>query len=189
MDCYTQVALLTEEVKYMATWTILSNFGTALGLVLLLTLTTTVYSQEEDELMMRRGASQDEIMDTLRSIRRQTVEGATALTIRIYFAYDSDKLTPPAKAELSNYGKAFAAGEFKDARWRIEGHTDASGSASYNQDLSERRARSVYNYLIEQYGINPDHLEPLGKGESDLYDPANPLSGVNRRVRITYLGG
>ena len=37
--------------------------------------------------------------------------------------------------------------------------------------------------------MNPDQFMPIGKGESDLYGPANPMSGLNRRVRITYRGG
>ena len=168
---------------------ILKSIGVAVAMGFLLAMTATVYGQEEDELMMRRGASTDEIMGTLRSIRRPQSKGTpTALAVRIYFAYDSAELTSETKAELANYGESLAAGEFRGARWAIEGHTDASGSAAYNQELSERRARSVYNYLIREFGMNPDRLEPLGKGESELFDSANPLSGENRRVRITYLG-
>jgi outer membrane protein OmpA-like peptidoglycan-associated protein len=169
---------------------ILKSIGMVAGMGFLLVLNSTVYGQEEDELMMRRGASTDEIMGTLRSIRRPKSEGTPrALAVRIYFAHDSAELTPETKAELANYGESLVAGEFRDARWAIEGHTDTSGSAAYNQVLSERRARSVYNYLIREFGVNPDRLVPLGKGESDLFDSANPLSGENRRVRITYLGG
>jgi len=161
----------------------------AVGMGFLLAMTATVYGQE-DELMMRRGASTDEIMGTMRSIRRPKPEGEpTALAVRIYFAYNSAELTPEAKAELANYGESLSAGEFSDALWAIEGHTDAAGSADYNQRLSERRARSVYNHLLREFGVTPDRLVPLGKGESDLFDPANPLSGKNRRVSIRYLGG
>ena len=174
----------------MGIWKMLKSIGMAVAMGFLLAMTATVYGQEEDELMMRRGASTDEIMGTLRSIRRPKSEGTpTAVAVRIYFAHDSAELTPETKVELENYGESLAAGEFKDARWAIEGHTDASGSAAYNQELSERRARSVYNYLIREFGMNPDQFMPIGKGESDLYDPANPMSGLNRRVRITYRGG
>ena len=174
----------------MGTRKTFNSIWMAVGMGLLLAMTTVVYGQDEDELMMRRGASTDEIMDNLRSIRRPKSEGApTAVAARVRFAYNSAELTPEAKAELANYGESLVAGEFSDARWAIEGHTDASGSAAYNQDLSERRARSVYNYLIREFGVNPDRLVPLGKGESDLFDSADPLSGENRRVRITYLGG
>jgi outer membrane protein OmpA-like peptidoglycan-associated protein len=149
-----------------------------------------VYAQGEDELMLRRGASTDEITSNLRSIRRPVSESKpNALAVRLYFEYDSAELTPETKNELSNYGKSLASDEFKGAKWAIEGHTDASGSADYNQSLSERRAKSVYNYLIHKFNLNPEQLVPLGKGESELYDPDRPKSGVNRRVRIKYLGG
>ena len=159
---------------------------------LLSTTSITVHAQEEDELMMRRGASTDEIMGALRSFRRpqNEAESATiALAVRVYFERNSAALTAETKAELSNYGKSLASDEFKDARWVIEGHTDASGSESYNKELSEKRATSVYKYLIDEFGMSPDQLVPQGKGESELYDPTKPASGVNRRVRIKYLGG
>lgn len=169
------------------------QMAVAACLLLATTTTTTVYAQEEeDELMMRRGAGTDEIMGTLRSFRRpeNTAQPtATALAVRVYFERNSAALTTETRAELSNYGKSLAAEEFKDARWAIEGHTDASGSADYNKALSEQRAKSVYNYLIEEFDMNPQQLVPQGKGESELYDPAAPSSGMNRRVRIKYLGG
>ena len=159
---------------------------------LLSTTSITVHAQEEDELMMRRGASTDEIMGALRSFRRPQNEAQSAtiaLAVRVYFERNSAALTAETKAELSNYGKSLASDEFKDARWVIEGHTDASGSEGYNKALSEQRATSVYNYLIDEFGMRPDQLVPQGKGESELYDPTKPTSGVNRRVRIKYLGG
>jgi outer membrane protein OmpA-like peptidoglycan-associated protein len=176
----------------MQTRKTLNMIQMAVAMCLLLATSATVYAQEEDELMMRRGAGTDEIMGTLRSFRRPENAAqptTTALAVRVYFERNSAALTAETKAELSNYGKSLAAEEFKDARWAIEGHTDASGSADYNRALSEQRAKSVYNYLIEEFGMNPEQLVPQGKGESELFDPAAPTSGVNRRVRIKYLGG
>jgi outer membrane protein OmpA-like peptidoglycan-associated protein len=169
---------------------ILKGIGTVAGMGFLVMLNSTVYGQGGSEKMMGPGAGMDEYMGTLRSIRRPKPEATpTALAIRIHFAYDSAELTAETKAELSNLGESLAAGEFSGALWAIEGHTDAAGSADYNQRLSERRARSVCNYLIQEFGVNPDRLVPLGRGESDLFNSANPLSGENRRVRIRYLGG
>jgi outer membrane protein OmpA-like peptidoglycan-associated protein len=173
----------------MGTRKTLKRTGIAVGLGFLLAMMTPLYGQEVDELMIRRGAGTDEIIGHLRSSRRPKSEGKpTALAVRIYFDYDSAVLRPEEKEELRNYGKALAADEFRDARWTIEGHTDAAGSAAYNQALSERRAISVYSYLIREFGVKPDRLVPLGKGESELFDSANPLSGENRRVRIMYIG-
>ena len=50
-------------------------------------------------------------------------------------------------------------------RIQIEGHTDNQGEAAYNQQLSERRANSVAQYLIEK-GIAPTRITRKGFGES-----------------------
>jgi len=48
----------------------------------------------------------------------------------------------------------------------IEGHTDSKGSDTYNQRLSERRAKAVKQYLVSR-GIEASRLETIGKGESE----------------------
>jgi OOP family OmpA-OmpF porin len=47
----------------------------------------------------------------------------------------------------------------------IEGHTDSSGSSSYNQTLSEKLAKAVYEYMINSAGISADRLSSIGFGE------------------------
>ena len=69
----------------------------------------------------------------------------------------------------------------------IAGHTDASGAAGYNRELSERRAETVKKYLVDR-GIDPQRLETIGSGEDDLLLPDNPNDGRNRRVEIRNLG-
>ena len=73
----------------------------------------------------------------------------------------------------------------------IIGHTDAKGSESYNQDLSERRAKRVYDWFLSK-GIPASSLSSQGFGESTPI-AANELNGAdypdgrarNRRVEIT----
>ena len=76
--------------------------------------------------------------------------------------------------------------ESPDIKVRVEGHTDAVGSVSYNVSLSERRAISVGEYLVKQ-GVDPSRLTLAGKGM------AEPLAGnkygpANRRVQFVRLG-
>lgn len=73
-------------------------------------------------------------------------------------------------------------------RFRIAGHTDASGPAAYNRNLSRRRAQAVRDYLVGRHGIDPARLDPVGYGEERLKDPFAPKSPVNRRVEIIALG-
>ncbi|HUH46201.1 MAG TPA: DUF5723 family protein, partial [Arenibacter sp.] len=75
--------------------------------------------------------------------------------------------------------------EYPHAKFSIEGHTDSIGSEQSNQKLSEERALSVKNFLIEK-GIDGTRLKSIGYGESkpiasNMY---NPGRAENRRVEI-----
>jgi len=111
-----------------------------------------------------------------------------AVSIKVYFPYDSAELTPEAVTVLEKFGAALSQERFKSDKWMIEGHTDAAGNANYNQRLSEHRAQSVYDYLLHTFHIKPGNLIAVGMGERDLYDPDHPFSGTNRRVRIKHIG-
>ncbi len=66
---------------------------------------------------------------------------------------------------------------------RIEGHTDSRGSASYNKKLSDERAASVRQYLIDK-GVEGSRLSRVGYGEEKPIDKANNAKAweMNRRV-------
>lgn len=71
---------------------------------------------------------------------------------------------------------------------RIDGHTDSRGSAAYNQSLSERRAKSVRDYLVER-GIPADRMSSRGFGESKPAAPNDTPENLqlNRRTELTVL--
>ena len=71
---------------------------------------------------------------------------------------------------------------------QVQGHTDSTGSASYNQRLSERRADSVANYL-ENLGVRNSRIDTIGYGESQPRATNSTASGrqINRRVEIHVL--
>lgn len=73
-------------------------------------------------------------------------------------------------------------------RIMICGHTDNVGSAGYNQVLSENRAKSVYDYLIE-HGIDPDRLEYKGFGLTQPVSDNDTEEGraLNRRTEVLIL--
>jgi outer membrane protein OmpA-like peptidoglycan-associated protein len=79
-------------------------------------------------------------------------------------------------------------GEYSYARFSIDGHTDSVGSESLNQKLSEERAYSVMNYLIEN-GVASSRLEAAGYGESRPLADNGTASGrkTNRRVEINLI--
>lgn len=109
---------------------------------------------------------------------------ARALSLEIYFPFDSANLTEDAMKQLSPVGEALQSNELENVAFTLEGHTDASGDESYNLHLSERRAKSVKDYFVENYALSPSRVEAMGKGESQIIDGTNPTSGVNRRVTI-----
>ena len=104
--------------------------------------------------------------------------------LQINFEFNSADLTPDSTRQLDALGQALNMEKLSALRFVVGGHTDAQGSDAYNQQLSQQRADSVARYLQSQHGINPSRLSPIGFGETDLADPANPASGVNRRVEI-----
>lgn len=56
--------------------------------------------------------------------------------------------------------------EYPDLILELSSHTDSRGADKTNQKLSENRARACYKYLVEQKGIDPRRIKPIGRGES-----------------------
>ncbi len=75
--------------------------------------------------------------------------------------------------------------EYPNAKFTVEGHTDSVGSAKLNQSLSEKRANSVRDFLINE-GISSNRLTAIGYGEDKPIATNNTRAGrsQNRRVEI-----
>ncbi len=83
--------------------------------------------------------------------------------------------------------------EFPELVLELSSHTDSRGSSTLNKKLSENRARACYKYLVEEKGIDPRRIVPVGKGESnpkmvwkkgDKYFTSQPIdmTGVEKVV-------
>lgn len=110
-----------------------------------------------------------------------------SVSLGIQFKYDSYELTESAHDVLNSLGGALGSPQLSEHKFMIEGHTDTTGSADYNQSLSEQRARSVKNYLVNVFGIDPARLTEVGRGETALLDESDPGGAANRRVQIINL--
>ncbi len=112
-----------------------------------------------------------------------TLSWAEGLT----FALGSAKLTPQAEGVLD--GLVALANKHPDAVIEIGGYTDSTGSAVFNQKLSENRAMSVRNYMVLK-GITPDRLRAIGFGETNFVATNDTAEGrqQNRRVEFKFLG-
>lgn len=101
----------------------------------------------------------------------------------IHFEFDSANLTAEAKSILD--GALTAIRSSSSQNLNVEGHTDSTGSDSYNLDLSQRRAEAVVDYLVG-HGIDRARLGAKGFGESAPVGTNDSAAGraQNRRVEI-----
>jgi len=101
----------------------------------------------------------------------------------VLFAFDSAELTADAQRLLADVSTRLAGASLVAVR--VVGHTDSVGSDAYNQGLSERRARSVADFLIAQ-GVPAGKLSSEGQGESQPVADNGSDAGraQNRRVEL-----
>src|SRR5690606_12924480 len=80
---------------------------------------------------------------------------------------------------------AYSIAQYPGTVVRVEGHTDSTGSASYNQTLSENRAKSVSSYLIGR-GVESSRIQAMGYGFSRPVADNATVAGraLNRRVEV-----
>ncbi len=103
----------------------------------------------------------------------------------IYFEFDSDKLTSDSEEGIVNLYNYLISNPEKNIL--LEGHTDDMGSDEYNMSLSERRAESVKNALIDK-GISLTRIKTKGCGSTQPLFPNNfddELRALNRRVSMS----
>jgi outer membrane protein OmpA-like peptidoglycan-associated protein len=101
----------------------------------------------------------------------------------ILFAVNSADLTPTAKANITKL--ATILNKYPDTNILIEGHTDSTGTAEYNQKLSERRASAVTNQTVT-LGVSAARFKTVGYGEMQPVASNSTAAGrqANRRVEI-----
>ena len=116
-------------------------------------------------------------------------EPRSAITFNsIQFTFGSAQITPESSETLRNLGNALNHELVEQKSFLIEGHTDAAGNPEINTALSRRRAEAVKDYLIHEMGVSPSRLQAVGKGSSDLANPADPYAAENRRVVVINTG-
>lgn len=108
---------------------------------------------------------------------------AAALSLPVQFAFDSADILPAARTQLDTLAEGIRLlPEGKVVV--IEGHTDAVGSAQYNDQLSVRRADAVKRYLVAEQRLDPGRLQTVGKGQREPQAGSDPTSAENRRVQF-----
>jgi outer membrane protein OmpA-like peptidoglycan-associated protein len=110
------------------------------------------------------------------------------IDLEINFEYNSAVIGSKAMPQVTELGKALTSPDLKGRTFILAGFTDAKGTETYNQGLSERRADAVKQLLSEKYGIEVGNLVTVGYGPKQLKDPVNPFAAENRRVQVVNTG-
>ena len=110
------------------------------------------------------------------------LDPSAQVNFQIKFAFDSAALAEDEAAKLDTLCEVISASTIP--QFKIIGHTDASGTDTYNQNLSLLRAEEVKRHLVEDCGIPEAKLLAEGVGEAFPLDPNDPRADVNRRVEF-----
>ena len=110
------------------------------------------------------------------------LDPSAQVNFQIKFAFDSAALESGEAEKLDTLCEVIKASEI--AQFKIIGHTDASGTDTYNQNLSLLRAEEVKRHLVDDCGVPDSKLLAEGVGEAFPLDPNDPRADVNRRVEF-----
>jgi len=112
-------------------------------------------------------------------------EGRLVLS-SVQFAPGSAQLQQDSRRILDEVGRALVA--LPEVSVEIQGHTDSSGSAVANMELSEARAQAVFEYLIASFpGLDPDRFVVRGWGESQPIASNATAAGRAQNRRVEFL--
>jgi peptidoglycan-associated lipoprotein len=100
----------------------------------------------------------------------------------VYFAFDSDVLTPKTEEELSAVAECITA---QDRRVFLEAHADNRGTEEYNILLTERRGNVVRRFLTER-GVPGDNLQVIAKGSLEAMGNDETTRSKERRVQLIW---
>lgn len=104
---------------------------------------------------------------------------------KIQFAFNAAEILPASDGLLGEVASALKEhAEIK--KLAIHGHTDSDGENAYNQELSERRAKAVLNWL-KSHGVDGSRLESKGFGESKPIADNNTPEGKEQNRRVEFL--
>lgn len=111
-------------------------------------------------------------------------ENAYEVEVDVKFEFNSSSITEAYDEEIANAGEFLR--EHPDVNAIVEGHTCNVGEESYNEWLSQRRAESVRQKLIGEFGVAPEQVLAVGRGETaPKADNSTPQGRErNRRVEI-----
>ena len=118
----------------------------------------------------------------------EQLDSLSQITIAIQFDLDSARINPRSYRSIGLMADALYHPALYGYCFLIVGHTDATGRRDYNLKLSERRAESIRQALMNPFGIRKLRVDTLGLGEEQLLNRSNPKAAENRRVQLINVG-
>jgi OmpA-OmpF porin, OOP family len=103
-------------------------------------------------------------------------------TINVEFDTNKDKIKPRYHQEIEKFATVMK--NYPELKVIIEGHTDNVGEKNYNQKLSQRRANSVKNYMVKNFGIAESRLTAKGYGLSQPIASNKDKAGRQKNRRV-----
>jgi outer membrane protein OmpA-like peptidoglycan-associated protein len=123
----------------------------------------------------------------LPDMRNKLITEGKLISYGITFDVNSDKIKPESFATIKEIAQVLK--DNPTVKIKVVGHTDSDGDDKSNLDLSKRRALSVKNSLVKDFGIDAARIETDGKGESEpiAKNDAGVNKAKNRRVEFIKL--
>jgi outer membrane protein OmpA-like peptidoglycan-associated protein len=110
------------------------------------------------------------------------------LRFDIVFDPDSSLIRPASYQAIGSIADALTDPKLRPYRYLIVDHVESAGRRDHNLILSQRRAESVRDVLVNTFKVAPKRLQALGLGEEQLQDINRPASPANARVQIIAFG-
>ena len=110
------------------------------------------------------------------------------LTVDIEFENDSVGIVPESYHTLGVIADAMHYPNLRHHKFLIVGHTNATGAAKHNLELSAKRADAMLEALATTFSVPASHLVAIGVGQELPLPGTDPKAGTNRRVQLINLG-
>ena len=104
------------------------------------------------------------------------------------FDQDSSLIRPASYQTIGSIADALTDPKLRPYRYLIVDHVESAGRRDHNLILSQRRAESIRDVLVNTFKVSPKRLQALGLGEEQLQDVNRPAAPANARVQIIAIG-
>jgi OmpA-OmpF porin, OOP family len=104
--------------------------------------------------------------------------------VEVRFDPDASTIRPESYQTLGRIADALCHSALLRYGFLIVGRTDATGKREYNLTLSQKRADSIRDALVNTFKISSKRLQAVGLGEEQLQDAARPTAAINQQVQV-----